>query len=135
VHDTCCPNTIVLWPHAKMSVPKSVVTTVAAPGENPFAANDTPIGTCEAVGAKTTEQLVAEPVIVHDEGVNVPALSALKANVSPTEPTAVQLMVVRIGMLFGEQLSGARLAAWALADPPSHATVTISAAITAGQAR
>ena len=47
----------------------------------------------------------------------------------------MQVAVVPNVTLLGEQLSGARLAACALADPPSHAHVTISAAITAGQAR
>jgi hypothetical protein len=93
--------------------------------------------TPESDGEYFTEQLLADAAIVHDDGDNVPVAGAasVSVNVSPGEPTAVHVAVVPNETLLGEQLSGARLAACALADPPSHATVTISAAITAGQAR
>ncbi len=72
---------------------------------------------------------------MHDGAENFPEPLVANVKLSPGEPTAVQVADVPSVTLLGEQLSGGVLAARALADPPSHATVTISAAITADQAR
>ena len=86
-------------------------------------------------GVYRTEQVVADAGIVQDVADRRPVGALESVNVSPGEPTAVQVATAWNTTLLGEQLSGAWLAARALAEPPSQAAVTTSAATTAGQVR